>query len=247
MKTKSFFLSLSNTVIVLNILLGLGSIFLVERIQPAIREILEENAYSVAASFVMLETISDFDGIATSNSSDQNLSADSNDEPESQIKFWDNFEKAKENITLKKEAKIVKDIEESATAFWAGDKDQRAELAALVSSLAKLNLDDMEKKGKLAESLSITGAWGLGFLLIFSLIVQLVFRSKILSGMISPLEQIYSVLRGFKEGNQLRRFVERKEDLLEIKKTGFLINTILDSSRNEGFESQTDVSEETNN
>jgi hypothetical protein len=62
--------------------------------------------------------------------------------------------------------------------------------------------------------------------------VQLIFRSKILSGLIQPLEQIYKVLKDFTEGNDLRRFVEQKDDLMEIKKTGFLINSILDQPKN---------------
>ena len=95
-----------------------------------------------------------------------------------------------------------------------------------------MNLQDMQSKRQNAEALSITGAWGIGFLLIFSLIVQLIFRSKILSGLIQPLEQIYKVLKDFTEGNDLRRFVEQKDDLMEIKKTGFLINTILDQPKN---------------
>ncbi len=224
MKTKSYFLSLSTTVIILNILLGLGSIFLVERIQPAINKILEENAYSVSAAISMLEAISDHQENLLAEAQNQDA------EPEAQILFWDNFENAKKNITLANETKIIQEIEKTATLFWSGDVTQKPELKNLISELAHINLKDMQKKRKKAESLSITGAWGLGFLLIFSLVLQLIFRSKILSGMIEPMEQIYNVLKDFSEGNPLRRFVEQKDNLMEIKKTGYLINTILDKS-----------------
>ncbi len=45
MKAKSYFLNLSTTVILLNVVICLSAIFLVERIIPAINNILDETIY----------------------------------------------------------------------------------------------------------------------------------------------------------------------------------------------------------
>ena len=227
MKSKYFFSSLSNTVIVLNILIGLGSIFLVDRIKPAINDILNENARTVEAAFSMLELISNHQ-IKLEESNEVEL--ENATLQKSQTQFWQSFDDANKNVTLEKESEILDEVKTLSTQFWLGEKAHREKISELITLLAELNLNEMKKKHTKAESLIITGAWGLGFLLIVSLVVQLVFRSKVLSGVIEPVEQIYSVLKEFKEGNQLRRFADRKDSLLEIKKIGLLMNSILDSS-----------------
>lgn len=213
MNAKSYFLNISVTVIILNILLGLSAIFLVERIIPAINQILDDNAYSVSAAVDMMELVA----ISELKSTDK-----------LEEKFWTSFENAKQNITIKNERALISKIEVQAKTYWTDPSINRAHLTELLSQLAQMNLKDMTLKKSKAEQLGITGSWGLGFLLLISLSLQLVFRSKILSGLIAPLEQILSVVKDFKEGNSLRRFVEQKIYLSDIRRTGVIINSILD-------------------
>jgi hypothetical protein len=215
MNARSYFLSLSSSVIIINIIIGLCAIFLVERILPAIDSILEENAYSVSTSLSLLENIS------ASESEDFNFE-------KSQAAFWVNLEKAKKNLTVDSEPEIINKIDFSAQKFWGGDKTAKIELTNYISELATVNLQAMKDKEKKAQFMSLTGAWGLGLLLLISVGIQLIQRTKILNGLITPQEHILWVLKDFNSGNFLRRFVEQKDNLTEIKQTGVLINSILD-------------------
>lgn len=218
MKARSYFLSLSTSVIILNIIICLGAIFLVERIIPAINNIIDENAFSVTSSVNMLQTVSSAD-----------LISNPEDVQKNQVIFWTNFENAKKNITLKSEIEIINHIEFTAKDYWAGNKDMKANLTESLVQLANVNLKDMKKKELKAENISLTGAWAVGILLIFSVGIQLVLRGKILNGLILPLEGIASLLQDYKNGNSIRRFTDQRGHLNEIRQTGVLINNILDS------------------
>lgn len=223
MKAKSFFLSLSTAVILMNVIIGLGAIFLVERIIPAMNQILSENAYSVTSAVNMLQSVSTANPVSAELAQPK-----SNEDLKNESFFWENFSNAKKNITLKNEVEILDHIEIAAKDFWAGQIELKRTLIDNLVMLSNVNLTDMKKKETKAKTISLTGAWGLGFLLLFSIGIQMILRTKILNGIIYPLENITSLLQDYKNGNKMRRYIDKKEDLPEIKKTGNLINSILD-------------------
>ncbi len=211
MNSKSYFLSISATVIILNILIGLSAIFLVERIIPAINQILDDNAYSVNAVVEMMDTLS--------------VSTEVNDNEEI---FWNSFDNAKGNITIQNEGVLISEIRIAAKVYWKDPTQSKDKLVGYLTKLAQMNLKDMKQKKNKAERLGVTGSWALGFLILISLSIQLIFRSKFFGGLIVPLEQIFAVLKDYNEGNSLRRFVEQRTYLNDIRKIGIIINTILD-------------------
>lgn len=217
MNARSYFLSFSTCVIILNVAIGVGAIFLVERIVPAIDDILSENVYSVSSAVAMLEAVAPIEGEATSVQ-------------ENQAVFWKNFEKAKENIILDSEKSVVANIELTAKDFWAGKVAVKKDLTSYIGELANINIQAMEVKDKEAQFLGLTGAWGLGFLLLFSIAIQLLLRSRILNSLIGPVEQLFLVVKDFNSGNTMRRFADHKSMLGDIKKTGALVNIILDQA-----------------
>lgn len=216
MNVKAYFRGLSSTVIILNIVIVISAIFLVERIVPAIDEILQENAYTVSAAISMLNAIS---SVQASTSAD-----------EQQLMFWNAFEKAKANITLSDEKPVISEIQVKAKEFWQTPTNDvtKTDLSMLISKLAELNLQAMEKKDQQAQFLGLTGAWALGFLLIISVGIQLLLRMKILDSLIDPIERLYLVLDDFSSGKKMRRFTVQNTMVVDIKKIGTLVNKLLD-------------------
>ena len=166
MNARSFFKNLYFAVISISVIIGLTAIFLVERIVPAIDEIVKENAYSVESSINMLDAISANDHHQKSNSLED--------------KFWSAFQDAEKNITLEQEAAILHSIKNLAVLYWSGSSTEqdREELSEKITSLAKLNLQDMKAKDSQAQFMGLTGAWAMGLLLLFSVGIQIYFRNN---------------------------------------------------------------------
>ena len=145
MNARTYFKSLSVLVIAISIVIGLGAIFLIERIVPAIDGILQENAYSVNAAVGMLDSIS-------SNVND--INAESNRE-----RFWIEFKKAKDNITIEGEAELIDQIQGLAELYWLErtTNQQQVQLAGTINQLATINMQAMEVKDKTAQTISLTG------------------------------------------------------------------------------------------
>ena len=127
---RSYYRVVSILAITLNLVVGIGSIFLVERLVPAIDDILSENAYSVGASVAMHEAIS--------------LSQKG--------EFWESLSEAESNITMKEEQKVVADIISLGQKFWAGERGSRALLSKKITELSIMNLKAMDEKDKKLET-----------------------------------------------------------------------------------------------
>ncbi len=216
MSARAYFQSLSSTVIIISIIIGLSAIFLLERIVPAIDDILQENVYSVSAAVGMLSVISS--------------SRSGGEDDQSREKFWEFFDKAKANITLQEEDLTISEISTLAKRYWNGEAsvEDRENLTEQINKLAEINLKAMEAKDQAAQLMGLTGAWSLGFLLLISVGIQFLLRVKILSVLITPIEQILSVLSDFHSGNRMRRFVESKGVVEDVGKIGTLVNSNLD-------------------
>ncbi|MEZ4742909.1 MAG: hypothetical protein R3B45_10760 [Bdellovibrionota bacterium] len=202
---KSYFRLISNITIAINLLVGISAIFLVERIVPAIDEILQENVFSVQASMAMQVSISE----------------------EDQKKFWESFDKAKSNITLKGEKEIVEEVKSLAEQYWAGASEMKVETIKKVGELSSVNLRAMDQKDEEARFLGLAGAWALGFLVMISIALQLIARGRMLIRLMDPISELISVLEGYHKGNRLRRFVGT-DATNEVKNGGMLLNKILD-------------------
>ncbi|MEZ4742805.1 MAG: hypothetical protein R3B45_10205 [Bdellovibrionota bacterium] len=202
---KTYFRLISNITIAINLIVGVGAVYLVERIVPAIDEILQENAYSVQASMSMQVAI-----------------AEGNE-----AKFWESFEKAKSNITLNGEKEIVESVELHAKQLWSGAPEAKMKVIRKIGNLSSINLEAMDQKDKEARFLGLGGAWALGFLVIVSIALQLVARGRVLTRLMEPVSELISVLDDYQRGNRLRRFAS-SDATDEVKNGGVLLNKILD-------------------
>lgn len=202
---RAYFRIISSMTIAINLIVGVGAIFLVERIVPAIDEILQENAYSVQASMLMQIAIGEAN----------------------ETKFWESFKKAKSNITLSGEQEIVDSIELQAKQHWSGASGVGVEVVRKIGELSSLNLEAMDKKDQEARFLGLAGAWALGFMVVISIALQLLARGRVLVRLMEPVSELISVMNDYQKGNRLRRFASA-EATDEVKGGGLLLNKILD-------------------
>jgi hypothetical protein len=203
--SRSYFRVFSTLTILLNLIVGIGAISLVERLVPAIDEILRENAFSVAAAATMHEAIL--------------LSQ--------QEKFEKALTFAQSNVTLDSEKPVLTDIAALGTEYWAGNLEKRSQLSEKITELSAINLTKMREKEDKARLLGLSGAWALGFLIVFAIVLQLILRSRIIDTQMEPISDLLSVLRDYSEGNSLRRFRNSNAGT-EIQKGGQMLNDILD-------------------
>jgi sulfatase maturation enzyme AslB (radical SAM superfamily) len=202
---KSYFRFISNVTIAINLVVGISAIFLVERIIPAIDDILQENAYSVQASIALQSSI---------------LLSD-------EEKFWTTLEKAKSNITLEGEQEIVDEIRVLGKSYWQEAQSAKEALIAKIEDLSTVNLRAMDEKEKEASFLGTAGAWSLAFLVVSCTALQLIARRKVITLFIEPILELITVLTTYYQGNRLRRF-SNPDATDAIKDAGLILNKILD-------------------
>ena len=216
MNARAYFKSLSTTVLVINIMIGLSAIFLVERIVPAIDKILSENAESLGAVVEMLAEVAR--PVDEEGTSDQSRN------------FWLSYEAVAQSSLSQREASLLQEIRDSAEAYWqaGGGESQRRDLVDKIQKLADRNFRAMSSQDRAAQRLGLTGAWTLGILLLLSLSIQFVLRAKLLESLIVPIEKLHSVLQDYSAGNKIRRFADNKYFSDDIRKIGKIINRHLD-------------------
>jgi len=203
--SRSYFRVFSTLTILLNLIVGIGAISLVERLVPAIDEILRENSATVAAAATMHEALI--------------------------LSQEEKFEKAVTfalgNVTIDSEQPVLKEIVALGKEYWSGDLEKRSLLSEKITELSAINLKTMSEKENKARLLGLSGAWALGFLVVLAIVLQLILRSRIIDAQIEPISDLLSVLRDYSEGNSLRRFRNSSAGN-EIQKGGQMLNDILD-------------------
>lgn len=216
MNAKTYFRYLSTTTIFINLLLGLGSLFLIERVIPAIDDILSENAYSISIATEMQEIV--FQSVA-----DQKVA------PELAEIFWQVVDRAENNVTVPGEKQIIDEIKIFGKRYWEGDSESLILLTENMRQLININLNSMNEKNRTAKSVGLAGAWALGFLVLASLLLQLILRKLIFSNLMEPTAQLLAVIRDYSSGNHMRRF-QSNDAFEEIKDVGHLLNRLLDEN-----------------
>ena len=141
MRTQNYFRLVSTLTIAINLFVGIGALYLIERIVPAIDEVLNENAYSISAAVSMQESL--------------NLTTEK-DSIDTEDIFWSAFSKANNNVTIEGEQKILDEIKPLAERYWAGEHEVTKLLSKKLVELSELNLKAMETKNTMAKSYNTT-------------------------------------------------------------------------------------------
>lgn len=177
--------------IVLNLLMALGSIWVFMRMTPAIEVIIARNERSLQACDDMLVIMAG--------------TVSSRDVAQRQQSFAAALEKVRLNITESHEGETVAAISKNYRQALRGNHRARKLVLAQLVQLTHINREAMVSADKQAKQYGHAGAWGVVFMAIGVFFAAMLFLRSIRKNLAEPLIQISSVVAAQLEGDTLRR------------------------------------------
>lgn len=176
----------------LNVLMGLGTIWVFMRMAPAIEIIIEQNERSLEACERMLVALAISSG-------------DGSEKRQLQISFEEALRTAQNNITETEESQALAMIGRNYRKAFENDFQARRQTIAAIGSLAQINREAMVRADKRARQLGNGGAWGVVFMASAVFLAGLLFLRTLKRNLVKPLEEIYSVISAYRQGDIMRR------------------------------------------
>lgn len=176
----------------INLLMALGTIAIFTRMAPAIALIIERNERSLKACEDMLAVMA-VTGIGTPFS------------PEQADVFKTAFARAQANVTEPEEPEILKRMEPTLPPLFDGDAAVRKDVVEAAVHLGKINRDAMTIADQRAQQLGRAGAWGVVFMALSAFLVGVIFIRSITRRVVTPLEEIHTVIIAYRNGDTMRR------------------------------------------
>ena len=179
-------------VIILNLLMAFGSIWIFMRMAPAIEVIITRNVVSLEATEEMLAILS--------QTGDDGPAA----EP-AYLAFQQALTQAKNNITEPAEASLLTRIQELQIQFFTGENTVRGQLASTLVKLGSTNRSAMRKADLHARQLGLGGAWAVVFMATAAFLVSMLFLRELKKNLLLPLEEMSAAVTAFNRGDTIRR------------------------------------------
>ena len=198
----------------LNLLMATATIAIFTRMAPAITVIIDRNDRTLQACEDMLAILAMVDAQGQLTRPDQQT-------------FRAALQRAKENITEAQEPEALARIETRLSLLFAGDANARRQTVEAILRLAQINRDAMTLADRHAHHLGRNGAWGVVFMALATFLAGLIFLRSLTRRVITPLEEIHTVMNAQRNGDTMRRCtgVELAQDVAAVF-TG--INEMLD-------------------
>jgi hypothetical protein len=201
----------------LNVLMGLGTIWVFMRMAPAIEIIIERNERSLEACERMLVSL------AISGT-------DGSESRQLELSFEEALQTAQNNITEAEEPAPLAMIDRNYREAFENDFPARRQTITAISRLAQINREAMVRADKRARQFGNGGAWSVVFMASAVFLAGLLFMRTLKRNLVKPLEEIYSVLLAYRLGDTVRRC--SGADLSRDVKTIFDgMNELLDNTR----------------
>ena len=198
----------------LNLLMATGTIAIFSRMAPAIAVIMDRNDRTLQACEDMLAILAMVDEQGRLTRSEQQA-------------FRAALQRAKENITETQEPETLERLETRLPLMFSGDISARRQTVEAILHLAQINRDAMTVADRHAHHLGRNGAWGVVFMALATFLAGLIFLRSLTRRVITPLEEIHTVMNAHRNGDTMRRCtgVELAQDVAAVF-TG--INEMLD-------------------
>ena len=177
--------------IVLNLLMAFGSIWIFMRMAPAIKVIIAQNEVSLESCEDMLAALAKAKTAVA-------------DVTEIEI-FRAALDKAENNITEPREPAIINIISKNYQAAFKDDAFARDRTITAIIELGNINRNAMRRADVRAQQFGYAGAWGVVFMATFSFMVGMIFLRSLRKNLIEPMHEIDSVAAAFRAGERMRR------------------------------------------
>ena len=176
----------------LNVLMALATIWVFMRMAPAIEIIIEQNERSLEACERMLVSLAISSG-------------DGFEGRQLKISFQEALQTAQNNLTEAEESEALAMIDRNYREAFENDFQARRQTITAISRLAQINREAMVRADKRARQLGNGGAWGVVFMASAAFLAGLVFLRTLKRNLVKPLEEIYSVISAYRQGDTMRR------------------------------------------
>jgi len=178
--------------VALNLLLALGSIGLLTRMSPALKDILDENVVSIEAAEIMLSCLVEV--------------KEQQEVPQEVLERFSNaFLRAKNNVTETAENPILDEIENRADEALRGNPESVSKLVTQILTLTKVNRQAMLDADNEAQRLGTAGAWASVLLAVVFLVITIFVVARLNQSLVKPYDEFSNVLEAACSGDRLRR------------------------------------------
>ncbi|NCC50921.1 MAG: hypothetical protein EOM20_06850 [Spartobacteria bacterium] len=179
------------SLIALNFLMAMGSIWIFVRMAPVINGILEQNERSLLAGQQMLTCLAKVNG--------------DDDRADREQSFAAALARAQNNVTEKEEPAALRIISAHYADAFADNPDALTQTIDAITRLSEINRSAMKQADHKAVQLGNAGAWGIVFMAVTIFMVGLIFVRALKRTLINPVDEIHSVITAFNEGDNARR------------------------------------------
>lgn len=201
-------------IVILNVLMAFGCIWIFMRMAPAIEVIISHNQVSLHATEKMFAALSS----ATSGREDAEVLLDD---------FDDALTLARHNITEPEEPLLVAAITENYRQAFQGDKKALHKTVKSLVALGNSNRAATRRADIRAKQLGFAGAWGVVFMASTTFIIGMIFLRTMKRNLTVPMEEIDEAVAAFRAGDTVRR-CSMKDPPRRIRKIFGNINELLD-------------------
>ncbi len=198
----------------LNLLMALGSVWVFSRMSPAIEIIIDRNERSLHSCEEMLSSLA----LVNENSNNADLRA----------VFTGALERAKNNITEPDEPAALAAIQKNFAGAFENDYESRGLTVASILELGKINRDAMIAADRKAKQIGNAGAWSVVFMAAAVFFSGIIYLRGLSKDLLTPIEEIYSVITAFKKGETMRR-CHSASQTRDIRSVFNALNELLDN------------------
>ncbi len=199
--------------LLINLIIAFGAIWLFMRVVPAIDLIVKNNVSSLEACQIMLTSLS---SVYDEGSIKKNL-----------INFEYGLKKARENVAVDDEKVALGIIKRSYKKAFNNDIPSKKEVIFADNYLAEINAKEILRLKHEAKQVSERGAWGVVFMAGMMFFLSLLFLYRFDKKLLHPIEELYHVMKALKNDDKLRRCSVVGEDK-DIKLIFDQVNKLLD-------------------
>ncbi|MFV0439565.1 MAG: hypothetical protein ACK5PS_19490 [Desulfopila sp.] len=197
--------------VVANLIMAFGTIWVFMRMAPAIEVIIARNEVSLESCEDMLASL---------------LRA-ADDDGRSRRMFDQALGRAKSNITEEEEPAALDRIGQQYQAAFNGDAGALGRTVDAIARLGDINRKAMRQADARAKQLGYAGAWGVVFMATVSFLLGMIFLHALERNLSEPIEEIDAAITAYMEGDTMRRCT-LKNPSKSIRRVFANVNEVLD-------------------
>ena len=195
----------------IQVITAFASIFLIQRMSPAINLILSENVYSLEASESMLALVAQPAPLT----------------PAQEEKFVQSLDRLKRNVTEPGEKPLLDEMTRIMGPGFKLTPDVKSALLGTLLQISEINRNAIIRSDEHSRRLGIAGCWAIVLLGIMGMIFGLAVMNSISTRLLEPIAEITNVMTQWKRGERQRRCTPRS-DQGELEGTMNSINDLID-------------------